>query len=191
MIAAQKEILMSRLAKFISLSILILFVLACSTVTQPFQDAQNLAATAQSFATTLPMETLQALATQIPVETLRALPSSAPTFEALASAMPDFEGYFNPEGTPVSEWNGIPVMPQATAGEEFADGTTYSSKVNASVKEAQDFYSAELPKLGWSPSFSMPGNDMVAVLVFQKDSSILTVTITDVNGSVVVVLTLA
>ena len=51
-----------------------------------------------------------------PVETLQALPSAAPTIEALASALPDFSSYFNPEGTPVSVWNDIPIMPQATAG---------------------------------------------------------------------------
>ncbi len=172
---------MSRLTKYLSLSILILFILACSTVTQPFKDAQNLAGTAQSFATTLPVETLKAFATQMPVETLQALPSE----------MPDFEGYFNPQGTPVSDWKGIPIMPQATAGQEFADTATYSFKADASIKEVQDFYNAQLVELGWSSSFSMPGNDTVAILAFQKDNDLLTVTITDVNGTVVVVLTMA
>src|SRR5215216_1657274 len=120
------------------------------------------------------------MASEIPVSTLEALPS----------AMPDFEGFFNPEGTPVSEWKGIPIMSQATAGEEFKDSNTYSFKVNAKVKEVQDFYTTELTKLGWSSSFSMPGNDNVAVQLYQKDNDLLTVTITDVNGSVVVVLTM-
>lgn len=172
---------MSRLTKYLSLSILILFILACSTVTQPFKDVQDLAGTAQSFATALPVETLKAFATQVPVSTLEALPSK----------MPDFEGYVNPQGTPVSEWKGIPIMPQATAGEDFTDTNSYSFKVDASVKEAEDFYNAQLVNLGWSSSFSMPGNANVAVLVFQKDSSILTVTITDLNGSVVVLLNMA
>ena len=171
---------MSRLAKYLTLTILILFVLACNAVTGPIRDVQNLAGTAESLATALPVETLQSFATQIPVETLQAIPSD----------MPDFEGFFNPEGTPVSEWNGIPIMPQATAGEEFANNNTYSFKVNASVQEAQEFYSTELPKLGWESSFSMPGNDAVAVQLFQKQDSLLTVTITDVNGTVVVVLTM-
>jgi hypothetical protein len=171
---------MSRPTKYLTLSILILFVLACNAVTAPIKDMQNLAGTAESLATALPLETLQSFATQIPVETLQALPS----------AMPDFEGYFNPEGTPVSDWNGIPIMPQATAGEEFKDTSTYSFKVNATVKEAQDFYNTQLTNLGWSSSFSMPGNDTVAVQLYQKDDSLLTVTITDVNGTVVVVLTM-
>jgi hypothetical protein len=180
---------MSRLFRYLALIVLVLFVLACNAVTQPFNQAQDLAETAQSLATAFPVETLQSLVTQVPVETFQALPSMAPSLEAFASGIPDFGSYFNPEGTPVSEWNGIPVMPQATAGEEFADSNTYSFKVDASVKEAQDFYNAQLPALGWTSSFSMPGNETVAVLLFQKDNDILTVTITDVNGSVVVVLT--
>src|SRR6266545_702966 len=99
-IALQKEIYMSRLTKFLSLSIVLLFILACSTVTQPIKDVQNLAGTAESFATAIPVETLKAIGSQIPIETLEALPS----------AMPDVQALVNPQGTPVEEWKGIPVM---------------------------------------------------------------------------------
>jgi len=172
---------MSRLSKFLSLTILILFILACSTVTQPIKDVQNIAGTAESFATAMPVETLKALASQIPLSTLEALPS----------AMPEVQAYINPQGTPVSEWNGIPIMSQATAGQEFTDTHTYSFKVDAAVKDAQDFYKTELPKLGWSSSFSMPNMGNASIEAFQKDNDVLTVTIIDVNGSVVVILTMA
>ncbi len=172
---------MSRLSKLLSLSILILFLLACSTLTQPFKDAQNVAGTVQSFATAMPVDTLKALASQIPISTLEALPS----------AMPDIQGYFDPQGTPVSEWKGIPVMSQATAGQEFTDTHTYSFKVDATVKEAQDFYNSQMKNLGWSSLFSMPSNDNGAIQAYQKDNDVLTVTIADVNGSVVVILTMA
>lgn len=171
---------MSRLTKYLSLSVLVLFILACSTVTQPFKDAQNLAGTAQSFATALPVETLKAFATQIPASTLEALPSQ----------MPDFQGMLNPQGTPASDWKGIPIMPQATAGQEFAESNTYSFKADATVtvKEVQDFYNAQLVEQGWSSLFSMPGDSNVSIIAFQKDSNVLNITITNVNGSVVVVL---
>ena len=116
---------------------------------------------------------------------------SIETLEALPSAMPDVQALVNPQGTPVEEWKGIPVMSQATAGEESKDGESYSFKVDATVKEAQDFYSAELVKLGWSSTFSMPGNETASILAFQKDSNLLTVTIMNVNGSVVAILTMA
>jgi hypothetical protein len=175
---------MSRRTKFISLAFLVLFLLACSTVTQPFKDVQNLAGTAESFATAMPVDTLKALASEIPVSTLEALPSVLP------SGMPDFQGYVDPQGTPAADWKGIPIMPQATAGEEAKDGSSYSFKVDASVKDAQDFYTSELTKLGWSSSFSMPGNETASVSAYQKDNNILTVTIMNVSGSVVVILTM-
>ena len=181
---------MSRLTKYLSLFILILFVLACSTVTQPFNQAKDLAETAQSIATAMPIETLRSMVTQIPVETFEALPSMAPSLEALGTGIPDIEGFFNPQGTPVSEWKDIPVMPQATAGQEFTENSTYSYKVDASVKEVQDYYNNELEKLGWSSTFNMPGNDKVAVQVYQKDTNVLTVTVTDMDGETVVVLTM-
>ncbi len=175
---------MSRLTKYLSLSILILFILACSTVTQPIKDAQDLAGTAQSFATTLPMETLQSLATQVATQV------SAATLEALPSQLPDFSDCVNPQGTPVSDWKGIPIMPQATAGQECANANTYSFKVDATVKDVQDFYNAQLVDLGWSSLFNMPGDTNGAVIAFQKDSSVLTVTIVNVDGTVTVSLTM-
>lgn len=176
---------MSRLTKFLLLSVLLVFMLACATVTQPIKDAQNLAGTAQSFVTSLPVETFQALATQAATQI------SASTLEAIPSSLPDFEGYFNPQGTPASDWKGIPIMAQATAGQEFTDTSTYSFKADASIKEVQDFYNAQLVEQGWSSLFSMPGDANGAILAFQKDNNVLTVTIVDQNGSVVVVLTMA
>lgn len=176
---------MSRLTKFLVFSVLLVFMLACATVTQPIKDAQNLAGTAQSFVTSLPVETFQALATQAATQI------SASTLEAIPSSLPDFEGYFNPQGTPASDWKGIPIMAQATAGQEFTDTSTYSFKADASIKEVQDFYNAQLVEQGWSSLFSMPGDANGAILAFQKDNNVLTVTIVDQNGSVVVVLTMA
>jgi hypothetical protein len=55
---------MSRLNKIVSISILVLFILACNFVTEPIRDVQNVAGTAQSFASYLTVETLQAHASQ-------------------------------------------------------------------------------------------------------------------------------
>jgi hypothetical protein len=165
---------------------LILFVLACNFVTQPIEDVQNIAGTAQALGTAIPIETLQALASAIPAETLQSLPSAVPTFEALAT---QFGNFFNPQGTPVSEWNGIPIMPQATAGQEF-NATTYSFKATATATEAQDFYNAQLTSLGWTQLFSMPGGAEAAVLSFEKDDTSLLITIAPAEGSIVVLLNL-
>jgi hypothetical protein len=186
---------MSRISKILSLTVVIVFLLACNFVTQPIQDAQDLAQTAQSVATLIPVETLQALpsaiASVIPAETLQALPSAIPTLEGLASALPDFENIFNPQGTPVQEWRGIPVMPQATAGQEFAENNTYSFRVAATTEEVQDFYNSQLEPLGWEQPFSFPLEAEGGIMVYQMDSSVLTITIVSSEGSLVVALTLA
>jgi hypothetical protein len=181
---------MSRLSKILSVFVVVVFVLACNFVTQPVKDVQNLAETAQALGTAFPIETLQALGSAIPAETLQALPSAMPTFEALASAMPDFGSFFNPEGTPVQEWKGIPVMPEATAGQEFSENNTYSFRANVMAQQVQEFYNEKLIALGWTQPFSFPIEDAGGILVFQKDDSILTLTITSSEGSTVVILTL-
>lgn len=184
---------MSRLNKLISITILVLFILACNFVTEPISDVQNIAGTAQSIASALPIETIQALAsqvvTQIPAETLQALPSAAPTLEALAT---EFGNMFNPQGTPVEAWREIPIMPQATAGQEF-DGGTYSFKANVTVQEVQNYYAEQLAGLGWEETFNAPVDANGGIMLFSKGSNILTITMasTTEDGSTVVILTLA
>jgi len=171
---------MSRLTKYLLVFVLIVFILACNTVTKPIKDVQNVAGTAQSFASAMPLETLQSLATNMPVQTL----------ESVASQMPDFGNMFNPQGEPVAEWNGVPIMTQATAGQEH-DKSNYSFKFTGTAKEASDFYNTEMVKLGWSSMFSMPGDANGAILAFQKDSKLMTVTIVTTDNQTVVLLTLA
>jgi len=132
--------------------------------------------------------TAQALATDAVFLATQAAPIG--TLIANPSLIPDVGNYFDPQGTPVAEWNGIPIMSQATAGQEH-DPANYSFKFTGTAQEAVDFYNTTMGNLGWSPLFSVPGDENGALLVFQKDSSILTLTITTVEGSTVVLLTLA
>ena len=186
---------MSRLSKILSLIVVLVFLLACNMVTQPLNNAQNLAQTAQAVASSIPIETLQALpsaiASAIPPETLEALPSAMPTIEALASSMPDIGNMLDPQGTPVQEWRGIPIMPDAVAGQEFSENNTYSFKANVAAKDVQDFYNQKLTELGWSHPFPTPFETDGGVMLFQKDQSALTITVIASEGSVVVLLVLA
>lgn len=181
---------MLRPSKFLLVSLVVIFLLACNLVTQPIRDAQNLEATAKAFGSAVPVETLKALPSAIPMETLEALPSLAPTLEALATKVPDLGQVFNPQGTPVQEWKGIPVMPQATAGQEFPESNTYSFKATTTIKEVQDFYNEKLTALGWQQPFNLPTEGQAGLLVFQKDNSTLTITITSSQNECVVVLTM-
>jgi len=167
---------MSRLAKILVLPIVLMFSLACALVTNPINDVKNSASTVQAFAT----DANSLLTQAAPLGTLIANPS----------LIPDIGNFFDPQGTPVAEWNGIPIMPQATAGQEH-DPANYSFKFTGTVQEAQDFYNDALGNIGWSPVFSLPGDEQGAMLAFQKDSSVLNITITSTEGSIVVLLTMA
>ena len=171
---------MTRKSTAVFFAVLLVFVLACNMISQPIRDVQNIAGTAESIATAMPFETLQALASAIPVETLG----------AVSTTVSQFGNMLDPQGTPATEWNGIPIMSQATAGQEF-DGGNYSFRYTGAVKDASDFYTAELANLGWSSMMTMPVDENGALLVYQKDNNILTVTVTNKNdGSIVVLLTL-
>jgi len=157
---------MSRLSKFLLLFTLIVFVLACNTVTQPIRDAQEAVETVQSFATAMPLETLQSFATNMPVGTL----------QSISSAMPNLGDMFNPQGEPVTDWNNIPIMTDATAGQEFSP-TSYSFATPSTASAVKDFYDTRLKDLGWGSLFSSQVSDQGGLLLFQKDNAVLTITI--------------
>jgi len=176
---------MSRLSKSLLMSVLVVFVLACNMISQPLNNVQSAAKTAEALATSMPnmASTVESVASSMP-------PGLASTIEAAGTNLPDIGDMMNPQGTPVSEWNGLPIMSQATAGQEFPDANSYSFKANVTVQEVQDYYNTELVKLGWASTISLPGDANGAVMLFSKDSDLLTLTITSENGEVVVLLLL-
>jgi hypothetical protein len=113
----------------------------------------------------------------------------AATAQAFATSIPDVKAYMDPQGTPVAEWNGIPIMTQASAGQEF-NAKTYSFKAAATATEVQAFYKEKLTALGWSEPFNVPGGTTMAVMIFQKETSLLTISVTPSGDQVVVVLNL-
>jgi len=157
---------MSRTYKFVLVAVLAVFILACNLVTTPINNVGDAASTAQAFASEMPFETLQALATAIPVQ----------TFEALPSAIPDVGQYFDPNGTPVDQWNTIPIMPQATVGQEFS-ASTYSYTVPATAADVQQFYNQQMEALGWTSPFGFQVSEEGGIMFFQKESEFVTITI--------------
>ena len=168
---------MSRIFRFTLLSILVLFTFACGLITSPLNQAKGLASTAEAIASANPVSTLQAIGSSMPLSTLEALPSS----------MPEVGQYLNPTGKPVSNWNDIPIMTQATTGQEF-NKNTYSFKAAASATDVQTFYTDQLKTLGWSSSFSAQGGGQGGVMLFTKGTSVLSITVTSSGKDVVVLL---
>lgn len=55
-----------------------------------------------------------------------------------------------PESQATAEWEGIPIMPGAVAGEGDEEGYVFT--IRATVQQVQEYYQLELGKLGWQPS---------------------------------------
>jgi hypothetical protein len=80
-----------------------------------------------------------------------------------------------PTGKPVANWEGIPVMPIAIAGDGDSQG--YSFTIMASPDEVQAFYENAMPKLGWNILAVGKGKTETVMLIFTKGSSTASVSI--------------
>ena len=125
-----------------SLLLLILVLAACSNFIQP-------SPTAIPTLTRTVLPTLALTNTSMP-------PTETP--EAISALLPD--------GQPASEWNGIPIMPEAIAGE--GDEESYVFTIKATPQQVQEYYQLELGKLGWQPLGTGDGDSS---LMFTNNAS--------------------
>jgi hypothetical protein len=161
---------------------LLLFVLACRAVMAPIDQAKNVGSTAEAAATQISDLATQAggFATDIsPFATALA----NPTGDAI---MPN--GIFDPKDPPLKEWKGVPIMPEAIAGNESVE--MYSYTIKSELKAVEEFYASQLTSLGWSTVVNMPAQSGSSVLIYQKDGQTLSVTITTLEDHLLVLLTL-
>ena len=80
-----------------------------------------------------------------------------------------------PEGQPASEWNGIPIMPNAIAGD--GDDERYVFTIKATAQQVQEYYQLELGKLGWQAFATGDGDSSLMLNFMNKTSATLTVSI--------------
>jgi hypothetical protein len=124
--------------------------------------------------------------------------NAEPTNDALASFTPiPFEEVDTPEvvatdvvaslvphGQPLSEWNGIPIMPGAIEGE--GDASSYRFTTTASWVEIQAFYASQLSQLGWELLGSAEGKNGAVMLIFDGGEKTVSVSIVP-NGETSIV----
>jgi len=123
--------------------------------------------------------------TIIPTVTVATLPAFTPAI-ASVSPTPDAVSSLIPEGQPASEWNGIPIMPGASAGE--GDEESYVFTIKATPQQVQEYYQLELGKLGWQ-AFATDNGDSSLMLMFTNNASAtLTISIIAKEGQVLVLL---
>ena len=164
---------MKTINKVILLSILIIALASCNTfVPQPTE-------TPTPTNTSLPTSTNTPKPTTTPTNT----PTLTPIPPTETSSAPDLP---MPSGKPAGEWEGIPIMPNAIAGE--GDSKSYSFTINATPEEIQKFYEKELGKQGWNILASGQGTTSAILLIFMKDISTLSVSIIPQPDSIMYVL---
>jgi hypothetical protein len=98
--------------------------------------------------------------------------------------------YFNPVGAPLTSWNGVPIMPQAAAGQEFK-ADIYSFRAPVNLNAASQFYNFEAGKQNWvcftaSNSAGTGGNADQSVNMLCQGTNII-ITSFDNNPSQVIV----
>ena len=103
--------------------------------------------------------------TAIPDATATAL---AQTYDALTSKT---TVEFNSTGKPLADWNGVPIMPQAVAGQQ-ANRNTYAFKAPVDSGTIESYYTGKLKSLGWNLA-----DNRWQGMKFTKDKSVLLVTL--------------
>jgi hypothetical protein len=99
---------------------------------------------------------------------------------------PDAVSSLIPEGQPAAEWNGIPIMPNAIAGE--GDEESYVFTIQATPQQVQEYYQLELGKLGWQPSAAGDGDSSLMLIFTNNTSATLTISLIAKGDEVLVLL---
>lgn len=101
--------------------------------------------------------------TPAPAGTFTAVPTRTATRAPIRTPSP-------PTETPAtaSEWNGIPIMPGAVAGD--GDEESYVFTIQATPQEVQEYYELELGRLGWQLS-AQEDDGASLLLTFMNDAT--------------------
>jgi hypothetical protein len=107
----------------------------------------------------------QPTATPIPTPTFTAVPTLTATPTPTSTPLP-------PTETPAvaSEWEEIPIMPGAVAGDGDEEGYVFT--IQATPQQIQEYYELELDKLGWISSVQEAGDNSL-ILTFTNDASVM------------------
>ncbi|HEX6271268.1 MAG TPA: hypothetical protein VFZ43_13605 [Anaerolineales bacterium] len=126
----------------------------------------------------------QPTGTSVPLSTVTPLPTPTQVL-LLPTGIPDAISTMIPEDGATSEWNDIPIMPGAIAGE--GDEESYVFTIEATAQQVQDYYELELGKLGWQASIQ--DEDLSMVLIFTNDEAeTLTINILSKDNQTLVLL---
>jgi hypothetical protein len=144
--------------------------------------AQVVSETAPPDTPTVPPETATDLpSTPTPDATQSALSTNLPPSLSLMMGLGSEEQYMNPMGTPLKSWKGIPIMPQATAGQAFGDNV-YSFKADATLAQARSFYDQAHLSMGFGMTEPATGSNGSGSSATHSVTYMLTNGVLDINA---------
>ncbi|MGD8455665.1 MAG: hypothetical protein PVF83_04705 [Anaerolineales bacterium] len=149
---------MKTIPKTIYLSVLTAVLMSCSSLVPEPTPTSTPTQTSLPTSTNTTKPTNTSTKTPVP-------PSKTPSAPVLQM----------PSGKPLSEWQDIPVMPNAIAGE--GDDKGYSFTVDASPDLIVEFYETELTRMGWYVLAVGQGTTDAVLLVCTKEGGMLSVSI--------------
>lgn len=155
---------------------------ACSSLQPEPTATPTLTATSTSSPTPTYTHTPTSTPTWTPTLTATPKPSNTPQptkTPAPPTSTPNALGFVLPSGKPVTEWNSIPIMPNAVAGEESKDGgkASYAFTIKGDIATVQSYYTKELSKKGWTTLTVGAGPTGNVIAIFTKGSDVLSVAI--------------
>lgn len=121
--------------------------------------------------------------------------TSTPVPAATFTVVPTLTAMPAPTDTPLpptqtpaaaSEWNGIPIMPEAVAGD--GDEESYVFTIQSPPQQIQEYYERELEKLGWRLSAKETGSNSLILTFTDAASTTLTVSMITKNDEALVLL---
>lgn len=157
---------------FAFIILLSLLLSACSVSSTPEPTAtQNPTLTPAPTSTTAPSVTPEPTQTQTP------LPPT-PTLDAIAALVPS--------GVPDAEWNGIPIMPGAIAGQGDSGGYTFTTK--ATPDEVVSYYELKMGGLGWTAlATGGSGLGQNMMIIFNKETAVISMSLIPTEDFLIVV----
>lgn len=162
---------MGKRYRFIHYLLLVILLSACGRSAAATPTATAAITAPQPTVTTtpaLPRATFTALPTATAAPTRPPTPTTLPTLTA-AVDLP------LPVGTPAHEWQGLPIMPDATAGDGDAQG--YWFTITATPTQIQEFYDKALTPQGWSLLTVGTGQTGNTLMIYQKEAQTVSIAI--------------
>ena len=179
---------MKKLNILILLSLTPVFLSACgdlaSTPTPTLTNTPKPTHTASPIPTGTP--TAEPTATEVPTETSSPSPTATKKPAATPTATEEELLLSLPKGEPLTEWNGIPIMPNAIYGEESDDA--YEFTIDAPVAQIKAFYENELGKLGWVLLGGGQTENGSALYIFTKGEKTITISMLPQKGVILVLI---